>query len=78
MKTKTTRTAKVKDRHKNPREVFHLPPWLQSGIDRFIRQCDPQPTKSAAFRRLIQEGLRRFGIDARDPAENGRARKMIS
>lgn len=78
MKTTTRRagrsaTPQHTDRHKNPREVFHLPHWLQEGIEKFRDGREPRPSKSAAFRFLIQRGLGTIGIKVKDPEENGSA-----
>lgn len=53
---------KEKDRHVEPREVFHLPRDLRDAMLAFIASKRPAPNKSAVLRLALEEFLEREGF----------------
>jgi hypothetical protein len=51
-----------RDRHREPREVLHLPRDLRDALVAYVRSVVPQTTKSAVVRLAIEEYLARHGV----------------
>ncbi len=54
--------AKQQNRHKEPREAFHLPPSLREALESYIERTRPRPVKSAVLRLALEEFLERQGL----------------
>ena len=52
---------KNEDRHKNPREAFHLSPELLQALTKYIESCRPSPNKSDVFRVALEDFLSKEG-----------------
>lgn len=49
------------DRHKQPRESFHLPEELQDALTAFCNDSDQDPGKSGVIRKALEKYLAEKG-----------------
>jgi hypothetical protein len=51
-----------RDRHREPREVFHLPPELREALAAYVASVEPATTRSAVVRLALQRFLTDVGF----------------
>ena len=58
----TMRKKPGSDRHKNPKETFHLSPELQRALEEYRDSTRPRPDKSEICRTALEDFLRLQGF----------------
>lgn len=60
--TKPATARESEDRHKEPREAFHLSEKLQAALERFRESKRPKPGKSEVMRTALEDYLEKEGF----------------
>lgn len=61
MSTMTPERPDTSDRHKQPKETFHLPAALQTALAEYVASHRPRTTKSDVIRLALEEYLTEKG-----------------